>query len=231
MRSPQASKMTGSQIRTALDSYRDDAALAPQLTARFLQRMETFAAALALWGARMNLTAKPQDSADIAFHIADSLMPLKFAEHAFVKGRCVLDFGSGAGFPGLVLASACDAHFTLAEARQKRASFLKVVAAEMGLDNLEVLSGRLRANTAVPAFHAALSRASGPPADFHAIAAAALLPNGLAILYSTPSQRLDLASAQSHGLTGYERHSYSLRRGAGRINRVLAVWRKAEKVH
>jgi len=191
--------------------------------------MERFGAVLALWGARTNLTAKPEDPAEIAFHIADSLMPLKFMPDILGEGMRVLDFGSGAGFPGLVLASACDAQFTLAEARQKRASFLKVAAAEMGLDNTEILSARLQEKAVVPHFHAVFSRASGPPADFHAIAAAALLPEGLAILYSTPSQRLDLASAQRRGLVDYRRYPYSLRRGAGRVDRVLAVWRKAEK--
>src|SRR5579885_2785423 len=134
--------MIADQIRTALDSCRDEAVLARVLTARFLQRMERFGAVLALWGARTNLTAKPEDPAEIAFHIADSLMPLKFMPDILGEGMRVLDFGSGAGFPGLVLASACDAQFTLAEARQKRASFLKVAAAEMGLDNTEILSAR-----------------------------------------------------------------------------------------
>jgi 16S rRNA (guanine527-N7)-methyltransferase len=202
--------MIADEIRAALDAYGDDPVLARILTASFLERMERFGTVLALWGTRINLTAKPEDPAEVAFHI--------------------LDFGSGAGFPGLVLASACDAQFTLAEARQKRASFLKVAAAEIGLDNTQILSARLEEKAVVPDFHAVLSRASGAPADFHAIAAGALLPEGLAILYSTPSQRLDLASARRHGLIGYRRYPYSLRRGAGRVERALAVWRKAEKV-
>jgi 16S rRNA (guanine527-N7)-methyltransferase len=222
--------MIADEIRAALDAYGDDPVLARILTASFLERMERFGTVLALWGTRINLTAKPEDPAEVAFHIADSLMPLKFVPDTLAEGMRVLDFGSGAGFPGLVLASACDAQFTLAEARQKRASFLKVAAAEIGLDNTQILSARLEEKAVVPDFHAVLSRASGAPADFHAIAAGALLPEGLAILYSTPSQRLDLASARRHGLIGYRRYPYSLRRGAGRVERALAVWRKAEKV-
>jgi 16S rRNA G527 N7-methylase RsmG len=61
---------------------------------------------------------------------------------AFVSGSRVLDLGSGAGFPALILAAACDADFLLMEARRKRASFLRVTAAEMGLSNVQVDSAR-----------------------------------------------------------------------------------------
>jgi 16S rRNA G527 N7-methylase RsmG len=139
-----------------------------------LDRIETFAAALALWGARLNLTAAPDNPGEIAFHIIDSLAPLILAirdevppptaragstdalvakstvmptaraglADAFVSGSRVLDLGSGAGFPALILAAACDADFLLMEARRKRASFLRVTAAEMGLSNVQVDSAR-----------------------------------------------------------------------------------------
>jgi 16S rRNA G527 N7-methylase RsmG len=61
---------------------------------------------------------------------------------AFAAGSRVLDLGSGAGFPALILAAACDADFLLMEARRKRASFLRVTAAEMGLANVQVDSAR-----------------------------------------------------------------------------------------
>ena len=141
---------------------------------RFLDRIETFAAALALWGAKLNLTATPDDPAKLAFHIIDSLAPLILAGRrgvpmlaaraafpdafmgssnrtiversaltdAFAAGTRVLDLGSGAGFPALILAAACDADFLLMEVRRKRASFLRVTAAEMGLSNVQVDSSR-----------------------------------------------------------------------------------------
>jgi 16S rRNA (guanine(527)-N(7))-methyltransferase RsmG len=200
----------------------------PLLTDAFLDRMEIFAQTLALWGTRANLTAKPEDAAEIAFHIVDSLMPLPVLPDPFQAGNQILDFGSGAGFPGLILASLCPARFTLAESRQKRASFLKVAAAQMGLDNVEILPFRLQPAALTPSFHAALSRASGPPIDFYRIAGSTLIPGGVAILYASPSQRLELASAQANGLAGYQRHSYSLRHRKVLVNGVLAVWRKQE---
>jgi 16S rRNA (guanine527-N7)-methyltransferase len=217
-------------IRTALESYRINPSLAPFLSDAFLDKMELFAQMLALWGARVNLTAKPSDPAETAFHIVDSLMPIALLPDLFNSDRRVLDFGSGAGFPGLILASTCAASFTLVEARQKRASFLKVAAAELGLENVKIPAARVEPAALSPSFQTVLARASGSPADFYAIAGAALLPGGVAIVYASPSQRLDLAAAQQHALVGYRRHSYNLRRGHGIVERVLAVWRKTEKL-
>jgi 16S rRNA G527 N7-methylase RsmG len=243
-------------LRAALEEYLSDPALRPVITDSFIDRMATFGAALALWGAKVNLTARPQDPNETAFHIVDSLMPLVIARSqrlaplshsvvgegegegsgtlqapldAFTSGRRVLDFGSGAGFPGLVLASACPARFTLAEVRQKRSSFLKAAAAEMALDNVEIHSTRISPSTLVSSFDAILSRASGPSREFNVIATHALVPGGVAILYSSPSQRLDLAAAGSAGLGDCRRYRYTLKRGGGRIERMLATWRKPEK--
>jgi 16S rRNA (guanine527-N7)-methyltransferase len=221
--------MEGTKIRAVLERYRFEPALAPLLTESFLRRMEAFAGVLALWGAKVNLTAHPEDPAEMAFHIVDSLMPLAVMQDILGAGKRVLDLGSGAGFPGLVLASACPAHFTLVEARQKRASFLKVAAADLALNNVEILPLRLEAADLKPEFDIAISRASGPPVDFYAIAAAALRPGGLAIIYSTPSQRLDLGTAKKSGLGHYRRFPYQLRRGNASVERVLALWEKLEK--
>jgi 16S rRNA G527 N7-methylase RsmG len=253
------------QIRAALESYRSDPALTVVLTEPFIRRMEIFGTALALWGARINLTARPEDPTETAFHVADSLIPLTLAGYkrspsatrgsplsplphsvvgevegegsdtlqalskVFTADNHILDLGAGAGFPGLVLASACPARFTLAEARLKRASFLKVAAAEMALDNVEILVSRLTVAGLTSRFDAVVARASGPAASFYDIAAAGLSAGGCAILYANPSQRLDLAAAKKAGLRGYRRYEYSLRRGSIKVDRVLAIWRAAEK--
>jgi 16S rRNA (guanine527-N7)-methyltransferase len=219
----------GSEVRGLLESYRADPQFSAVLTEAFLRRMETFAATLSLWGARMNLTSRPGDPNETVFHLVDSLMAAVLVPDAFVAGNRILDLGSGAGFPGLILSSACDAYFTLAEARQKRASFLRVAAAEMALDNIDFLTTRLSATAITPKFDAVLSRASGPASEFHAIASRALVPAGLAILYSTPSQRLDSAAAKAAGLGAYHRYKYTVRRGPARVEHALATWRLLKK--
>ena len=200
----------------------------------FLDRMEKFAETLALWGAKMNLTARPSDPAEVAFHIIDSLMPIALDSEVgaypmraiFGPAQRVLDIGSGAGFPGLVLAGASAAHFTLAESRRKRASFLRTASAEMGLSNVTVEQRRLSPADLNGDFDIAMTMALGPLADFYAMAAAALVKGGTAILYANPNQRLDQASARAVGLGAEARVAYQLRRGAAVVSRVLVLWRK-----
>ena len=202
----------------------------------FLTRIERFAAALALWGDRTNLTAAPDDSTELAFHIIDSLAPLIVAgrpEGAILRGRFgngqrVLDLGSGAGFPGLILAAATDAHFTLLEARRKRASFLTIVAAEMGLANVEVDARRRDPEQLRPAFVVVTGRAFAHPAIFHPAAGAALEPGGLAILYANPEQELESRAAAESGLVEVGPIAYAIPRAKRKVERILAVWRKPD---
>ncbi|HXZ87878.1 MAG TPA: RsmG family class I SAM-dependent methyltransferase [Candidatus Binataceae bacterium] len=202
--------------------------------ARLGERIEKFAAAIALWGARMNLTARPGDASEIAFHIVDSLMPLVIGQRgeapiigeAFAQGRRVLDLGAGAGFPGLVLAAAAPADFVLAEARRKRASFLTVTAGEMGLRNVAVEAVRGDSAKFAASFDTVIARALGRPAEFYRMAAAALKAEGVAILFANPGQRLELEAARACGMSECERREYALGRAGREVKRILAVWRR-----
>ena len=76
--------------------------------------------------AQMNLTNVTDEDDAILLHFCDSasLLPLfSFPE----QSRC-LDVGTGAGFPGMVLAILCpDVEFTLMDSLQKRVGFLQQV--------------------------------------------------------------------------------------------------------
>jgi len=201
---------------------------------RLLEQIERLAVALATWGARMNLTAEPEEPFEMAFHIIDSLAPLILASRddgaflidTFSAGKRALDLGSGAGFPGLVLAAASEAHFTLAESRRKRASFLTVTASEMGLQNVTVEAAHVNASQVEPTFDVVTARAVGDPASVYRFAAAALKPGGFTILYANPSQRLQLDEADASGLGEYRRLAYEVERADSIVNRILAVWRR-----
>ena len=74
-------------------------------------------------------------------HFLDSLTALVLRE--IRPGERVADIGSGAGFPGLVLAVARPhASYTLVESNLKRAAFLREAAAALGLANVEVIPSR-----------------------------------------------------------------------------------------
>jgi 16S rRNA (guanine527-N7)-methyltransferase len=190
----------------------------------FPRRMEKFATVLALWGSKMNLTAHPEDPEEIAFHVIDSLMPVVLAadeacmipDTLFRSGE-VLDIGSGAGFPGLVLAAASAAHFTLVESRRKRASFLQIAVAEMGLTNVTIASGRAADLGPAERYWLVTARALGDARDFFELASSLLRPDGLAILYANPTQQFNL---------DVERVPYSIQRRHVSVDRILALWRQ-----
>jgi 16S rRNA (guanine527-N7)-methyltransferase len=204
----------------------------------FFDRIETFAATLALWGAKFNLTSAPDDPTEIGFHIIDSLAPIvqiplahsaegAALDGAFAAGIRVLDLGSGAGFPALILAAACTADFTLLEARRKRASFLSVAAAEMRLANVRVNSSRTDSRnlqmTLEPAFDIVTARAFAEPAIVYRTAAATLKPGGRAILYASPAQRPAIEQASGCHFEPAVFLPYDISRGAASVAHLLAV--------
>jgi len=99
-----------------------------------LGRLERFAALLLEWNGTHNLTgAKTLDA--VHENILDALYPVTFVD----RPDSLLDVGTGAGFPGLVLAIVWPQTETvLAEPRNKRAAFLRYVAAELALPRVTV---------------------------------------------------------------------------------------------
>jgi len=74
-------------------------------------------------------------------HVADALVGVEL-ESVRVAER-IADLGSGAGFPGLVLAAALpQAEMTLVESNQRKCAFLERVAGAMGLGNVAVVAER-----------------------------------------------------------------------------------------
>jgi 16S rRNA (guanine527-N7)-methyltransferase len=207
----------------------------------FLERIEKMAGTLALWGVHTNLTADASDPAEIAFHVIDSLAPMAFAlgtnrealEAALAEGATALDLGSGAGFPGLVLAAAFGARFTLAETRRKRASYLQVAAHEMDLENVAVEQRRVSARGIAGGFDLVTARAFGTSAELYEIAAATLRPGGILLLYASADQVLDSGPGQvgsdqvlAEGATSGAIWTYGLPHGERVATRAAVLRRK-----
>ena len=75
----------------------------------------------------------------------------------------LVDIGTGAGLPGLVVAIARpDVEVTLLEPLLRRTTFLSEVVAELGLDNVEVIRGRADDLHGRSTFDAVTSRAVAP---------------------------------------------------------------------
>src|SRR5688500_8502463 len=81
-----------------------------------LARLDAFAAYLAAENEDQNLVLRATLSEVWTRHIWDSAQLLKLAENP----RPWIDLGTGAGFPGLVVAALTDAQVTMVEARPRR---------------------------------------------------------------------------------------------------------------
>jgi len=103
------------------------------------EKFDRFSTLLMEWNGVHNLTGA-KTRGEIFANIEDSLYPTGFID----MPSSILDVGTGAGFPGLILAIAYpNARVVLCEPRNKRASFLKFVAMELGLDNISVVKKRV----------------------------------------------------------------------------------------
>jgi 16S rRNA (guanine527-N7)-methyltransferase len=199
-------------------------------TVQFLNRIERMAATLAVWGPKINLTADPRDPDEIVFHVFDSIIPISVAASAKVLhlGRVhrVLDIGSGAGFPGLVIAAALNAHVTLVEARRKRATYLSEAAIEMGLQNVRVEYARAEAVEVSDSFDLVTARAVGDPAGIFEIAGKGLHREGVLMLYVSAEQKFDehREAAAAAGLVDASVAGYDLRHGKQVMRRAVATW-------
>ncbi len=101
-------------------------------------KFDTYAKLLREWSGRMNLVA-PSTLSDIETrHFADSAQLADVLPH----DTSIVDLGSGAGFPGVVLAI-LGWHVTCIESIGKKVSFLNAVKSELGLDNLVIYHGRV----------------------------------------------------------------------------------------
>jgi len=109
------------------------------LESEIIIKLENFASLLNEWNQIHNLTgAKTIDA--IYTNIVDSLYPLTFID----KPKTLLDVGTGAGFPGLVLAIALPkTEVVLTEPLKKRVSFLKYAAIDLDLSNVSVEAKRV----------------------------------------------------------------------------------------
>lgn len=110
-----------------------------QFDDKFYEDCDVFVKLLQQWGVVHNLSGR-LTRGDIEENILDSLYPLSFIG----KYESFADIGTGAGYPGLILAMAQrDVKSYLIEPRIKRVSFLNFVKATLKLDNLTVICDRV----------------------------------------------------------------------------------------
>jgi len=107
-----------------------------------IDRLCRFLAELQKWNRRMNLVADASPETLVETHFLDSLTLLPLIGDCLAPG--LMDVGSGAGFPGLVLKAARPGlEVILVEPRQKRCAFLRQIIRTLELENIRVIETRL----------------------------------------------------------------------------------------
>ncbi|MEA1919339.1 MAG: 16S rRNA (guanine(527)-N(7))-methyltransferase RsmG [Campylobacterota bacterium] len=103
------------------------------------ENIDKYKTLLLKWNKVHNLTGI-KSKAQLDAFIYDALYPIGFLP----KVKTLMDIGTGAGFPGMMLAMGMpDTAITLVEPLLKRASFLQFVKADLGLENVRVENCRV----------------------------------------------------------------------------------------
>lgn len=108
-----------------------------------ISKLEQYLALLVKWQRAVNLVSSKTLSEAWERHFVDSaqLLPL-IPDHV----KAIADIGSGAGFPGLVIAVLRpDIEVSLIESDMKKCQFMRTVIRELGLKNVRVINKRIEA--------------------------------------------------------------------------------------
>ena len=159
------------------------------------QKISAYLELLDRWRERINLIGPGEGRHLWRRHVLDSLQLLQYIS---AEDKSVADLGSGAGFPGLILACAladkAGAAVTLVEKSPRKSEFLRAVGKEVGLP-VAVLTIRLEDAPGV-LFDVVTARALAPLPKLLGFADAWLKPSGKALLMKGRDTEAELAEAR-----------------------------------
>jgi 16S rRNA (guanine527-N7)-methyltransferase len=173
----------------------------PNVSRETEEKLHLFADLLIAWNARINLVSRADLPKLWSRHIADSLQLVRLVPEAVDSA---IDLGSGAGFPGLVLAVATGIPFHLIEADQRKAAFLREAARVTGAA-VTVHATRIEAATCPPAA-LVTARALAPLTQLLPMAARLLRPGGVCLFPKGQSAEREIAEVQGAWTMRVERH-------------------------
>ena len=158
-------------------------ALKLELSEPQIQQLLDYQALIAKWTQVYNLTAVRDPAEMMTHHLLDSLAaiaPLRrhLQESGLDSASRLLDVGSGAGLPGVVIAICCPSvAVTCVDTVAKKAAFIKQAALALKLPNLTGLHARVESIT--QPFDVICSRAFASLVDFTNWSSGALAPTGV----------------------------------------------------
>jgi len=120
-----------------------------------VQQLLTYLDLLSKWNKTHNLTAITDPEEMLTLHLLDSISIL-----SSIKGQTLLDVGSGAGLPGIVIAIFCpNIKVVSVDTRGKKIQFQTLAASTLGLDNFSPIKSRIETFEIEEKFCQIISRA------------------------------------------------------------------------
>jgi 16S rRNA (guanine527-N7)-methyltransferase len=146
------------------------------------EKFSTYFDLLWRWNSKLNLTAMRSPEEILRRHFVECIF---CAQYLPIGTATLLDYGSGAGFPGVPIALCRpEIRVTLAESQGKKASFLREVARELGL-GVEVFGGRVETMAASRLFDAVAMRAVDRMQEAAEVAAGRVAEDGWLVLLAS----------------------------------------------
>jgi 16S rRNA (guanine527-N7)-methyltransferase len=154
------------------------AALDVDLSEQQGEALLAYGALILKWNKVYNLTALKDPASVLTHHLLDSLAVLAPLRRAWPGPARLLDVGSGAGLPGVVIAILrADIEVSCLDAVAKKTAFVQQVASELRLPNLRALHARVEALAG--SYELITSRAFASLSDFVAGSSRLLAPGGV----------------------------------------------------
>lgn len=170
-------------MRAVLEPLLVEAGIAQELP---WDRLELLAEQWLRFGRVMNLSGA-KDLESLAVQMLESLQVVALARRlGCAAGQRWVDVGSGAGFPGLVVAACLPVEVVLVEPRERRAAFLELMMAQIG--GGEVVRGRLErtgwtGGGVAGRFDWASARAVFSPERWVEVARGVVAPGGIVVVH------------------------------------------------
>ncbi len=184
-----------------------------------LERLETYVTLLQVWNTRINLVGHGDTDHLWTRHVLDSLQLFRLFPN---EPQSAVDLGSGAGFPGLVLAITCGLRFTLIEADARKAAFLRE-AARLTRTEVTILNARIE-NVRLPRTDLITARALAPLDTLLTLGTPLLETDGTMLFLKGAQVEKEIADAERRWTMRLERH-ISLTSEGGVILRISEVAR------
>ena len=179
---------------------------------RVVQKAARHLQLVAIANEQMNLTRITSAREAAIKHIYDCVLPWAH----FRAAKCVLDAGTGAGFPGIPLAVVLpEVRFVLAESTQKKARFVDHAVEALELVNVQVVAQRAEERMATRTPEIITARAIAPMGRILELFGGAIKGGARLLLYKGGNVDGDLAEAHKRRVIAQVLCRYELPDGCG----------------